>query len=101
MENLPPLLARIDLDLKSGKVEFSFTNPSLAWFCINHAVFLPGFVNDLLTFFIEVIGVDAFEQHLVFPICHVVDMQNVLRLVAIFCACLPRFLPPCEVSTLV
>ena len=100
VEHFAPFLARVDLHLHLIEIQLAFAGFGLAGCGFHDAVDRPGFINDFLAFFIEVVGVDAFEEHFVFAPAHVVNMKDVLRL-AVFGAELPRFLRRRNVEKLV
>src|SRR5216684_1945392 len=91
VEYLAPLFAGIDLHLQFAEIELAVADFGFARCGFGDAVGGPGFVDDLLAFLVEVVAVDAFEQHLVFALGHVVNVEDIFR-AAIAGAELPGFL---------
>src|SRR5207302_8453131 len=67
---------------------------------LDDAVDRAGFVDHFLAFLVEVVAVDAFEQHFVFAFGHLVDVKDALGS-AVVGAELPRFLRRGEIEKFV
>ena len=99
-EDLAPLFAGIDLDLQFAEIELAFPHFGLAGGGLDDAVDRAGFVDHFLAFLVEVVAVDAFEQHFVFAFGHLVDVKDALGS-AVVGAELPRFLRRGEIEKFV
>src|SRR5271154_4502428 len=75
--NLAPLLAGIDLSLESTEIQFACTDFGFAGSGVGDAEHGASLIKHLRAVFVEVVAVDALEQHLVFASGDVIDVKHV------------------------
>src|SRR5579859_35484 len=77
--NLAPLFAGVDFHLEAAEIEFAGAYFGFTRYGVGDAEDGAGLIENLLSFLIEVVDFDAFEQNFVFTLGDVVNVKHILR----------------------
>src|SRR6266481_7177689 len=100
VEHFAPLFAGINFHLEFAEVELAIADFGFAGRGIGDSVDRAGLVDDFFALLVEVVAINAFEQHFVFALGYVINVGDVFR-ATVGCAELTGFLGRGDVEKLV
>src|SRR6266481_7112867 len=100
VEHFAPLFAGVNFHLEFAEVELAIADLGFAGRGIGDSVDRTGLVDDFFAFLVEVVAINAFEQHFVFALGYVINVEDIFR-ATVGCAELTGLLGRGDVEKLV